>query len=359
MTKVVTLFGTRPELIRLSAIIKRLDACCSHVLIHTGQNTAPRMFSIFLEELGIRRPDVSFEISATDFASQAGEVIARAGDAFARLSPDRVLILGDTNSGLAAIAAARRNIPVYHLAAGNRCFDDEVPEEVNRRLIDHCSRVLMPYTHRAEENLVREGIERQRIFVVGNPIFEVLSTHEAAVESSDALTALDVQPGQYFLVTIHRAENVDRPDRLARLVEALDLVASTFGEPVIVSVHPRTSDRLASCGLAPSSPLVRLMPPMGFLEFAKLERQAHAVLTDSGTVQEECCILHVPAVILRQTTERPETVEVGASILAGQDPVRILACLRVALSTPPSWTVPTDYLAPTVSATVTRLLAGV
>lgn len=356
--RLVTLFGTRPEIIRLSAIIRRLDTCLDQVLVHTGQNSTPSLSEVFFDELGVRRPDICFGVSGAGFGEQAAQIIARAAETFARVAPDRVLILGDTNSGLAALVAARLRIPVYHLEAGNRCYDDAVPEEVNRRVIDHCSAVLLPYTERAKENLLREGIERQRIYVVGNPIFEVLTSHEAAIGDNLILARLGLSPGRYFLATVHRAENVDNVERLTELVRALDRVADDYDEPVIVSVHPRTADRLAHFGLGPASPRVRFMPPMGFFDFAKLERHAHAVLSDSGTVQEECCILGVANVTLRDSTERPETLEAGSSVLAGVGADSIVAGLRLALSSPLSWEPPREYLDAHVSATVAKILLG-
>jgi len=211
--KVMTLFGTRPEIIRLSRVIKHLDRFCEQVLVHTGQNYDPNLSDIFFQDLDLRLPDIHLGIKATSFAEQAGQILAKAGEVLAQVRPDRLLILGDTNSGLAAIVAARMGIPVYHMEAGNRCYDDRVPEEINRRVIDHCSDILMPYTHRSKENLVSEGIERQRIFVIGNPIYEVLNTYAAQIDASDVLTQLGVFEGAYFLVTLHRAENVDIPVR--------------------------------------------------------------------------------------------------------------------------------------------------
>jgi UDP-N-acetylglucosamine 2-epimerase (non-hydrolysing) len=356
--KLLTLFGTRPEIIRLSAITRRLDECTEQVLVHTGQNSDPNLSEVFFEELRVRRPDICLGVDATQFAEQAGQIITRAAEAFARVAPDRILILGDTNSGLAAIAAARMRIPVYHLEAGNRCYDDAVPEEVNRRIIDHCSAVLMPYTQRSKDNLVREGIDRSRIFVVGNPIFEVLFAHQTQIDADQVLSRLGLSPGRYFLATMHRAENVDHRERLQALVQALDQVGDQYEEPVVVSVHPHTADRLAHFGVAPSSGWVRFMKPMGFFDFAKLERHAHAVLTDSGTVQEECCILRVPNVTLRDSTERPETIEAGSSVMTGVDAARIARGLHLALSTPLSWTPPGEYVDGHVSATVAKILVG-
>ncbi len=356
--KLVTLFGTRPEIIRLSQIIRLLDKHCKQVVIHTGQNYDPNLSDIFFEQLGVRAPDIHLGVQATSFGQQVGQILERAGEALARIKPDRLLILGDTNSCLAAIVAARMAIAVYHMEAGNRCYDDRVPEEINRRLIDHCSDVLMPYTHRSKENLLHEGVERQRIFVIGNPITEVLNAYTASIEASEVLTRLNVSPGNYFLATLHRAENVDDPARLSKLLQGLALVADAYERPMIVSLHPRTADKIASPGLRLPSDRIRLEKAFGFFDFVKLERLARCVLSDSGTVQEECCIFQVPNVTIRDVTERAETVEVGSNMLTGADPESILNSVRLVLESNPSWTPPAEYLERNVSASVSKIVLG-
>lgn len=356
--KIVTLFGTRPEIIRLSQVIKRLDGLCEQVLVHTGQNYDPNLSDVFFEQLGLRPPDVHFGIRATSFAEQVGQILTRTGEAFQSLRPDRVLILGDTNSALAAIVAARMGIPVFHMEAGNRCYDDRVPEEINRRIVDHSSSVLMPYTHRSKDNLVREGIARERIFVIGNPIFEVLAAYAAGIEASRALDELGITPKAYFLVTLHRAENVDAPERLEQLLRGLALVADTYQAPMIVSLHPRTADKLARYGLDPASGRVRLLKPMGFFDFVKLEQHAQCVLSDSGTVQEECCIFGVPNVTVRDVTERAETIEVGSNMLSGAEPESLVQAVRTVFACPPVWSPPVEYLEPHVASTVAKIVLG-
>jgi UDP-N-acetylglucosamine 2-epimerase (non-hydrolysing) len=358
---VMTVFGTRPEIIRLSRLLPMLDRHCRHRMVHTGQNYDERLSDIFFEELGVRAPDVHLGVRSATFAGQAAGILEKADALLRQERPDRVLILGDTNSGLVAIVAARLGIPVFHMEAGNRCYDDRVPEEINRRIIDHCSTILMPYTHRSAANLVREGIERERIFVTGNPIFEVLEACADRIEASDVLDRCEVAPGQYFLVTLHRAENVDDPARLARLFGALADVRRRHGQPVIVSLHPRTRDRLAQHhgeGGEIETDDVRLVEPFGFLDFVRLERRARAVLTDSGTVQEECAIFGVPNVTLRDVTERPETLEAGSNIIAGSDPDDIARALEVALAAPADWTPPEGYTSRNVAATVLKLILG-
>jgi UDP-N-acetylglucosamine 2-epimerase (non-hydrolysing) len=354
--KVLTLVGTRPEIIRLSRVIEGLDRFCEHRLVHTGQNYDPALSDVFFKELGVRQPDLHLGIRADSASAQIGRLLEKCGEVFAAERPDRILILGDTNSGLAAIIAARMGIPVFHMEAGNRCYDDRVPEEINRRVIDHSSSVLMPYTQRSKENLVREGIERERILVTGNPIFEVLETYKSKIESSDALARMKVEAGKYFLVTLHRAENVDEAGRLQQFVGALNEVGREYGQPVLVSVHPRTADKLRAFGV--ESKDLRLMTPLGFLDFVKLERHARAVLSDSGTVQEECAIFQVPNVTLRDVTERPETVECGSNILSGAATEDVLRALNVALDTSRSWTAPPEYLVSDVSRTVVKIVLG-
>jgi UDP-N-acetylglucosamine 2-epimerase (non-hydrolysing) len=356
--KVVTLLGTRPEIIRLSLIIKTLDRFCEHTVVHTGQNYEATLSDVFFKELDLRPPDRYLGVRASGFAEQGAQIISRSDEVLAELAPDRLVILGDTNSGLAAIAAARRGIPVYHLEAGNRAYDDRVPEEVNRRIIDHCSSVLMPYTHRSKENLLREGIERQRIFVIGNPIFEVLRASEDKVSKSGILARLGVSAGTYFAATLHRSENVDDPDHLAMLFDALTGVASHYAQPVIVSVHPRTRDRMTRSNLKVDAARLRILEPLGFHDFVALEKNARCVLSDSGTVQEECAIYRVPSVTIRDVTERAETIESGSAMLSGAAPADVLRAVDVALGTTKDWSPPAEYVANNVSATVAKIVLG-
>ncbi|HSP16219.1 MAG TPA: UDP-N-acetylglucosamine 2-epimerase (non-hydrolyzing) [Thermoanaerobaculia bacterium] len=355
--KIVTVFGTRPEIIRLSRVIPVLDEHGEHTLVYTGQNYDPNLSDIFFQELGVRSPDIHLGVQSENFADQIGQILVRISAVLSDSRPDRLLILGDTNSGLAAIVAARMQIPVYHMEAGNRCYDDRVPEEINRRLIDHCSTILMPYTDRSRQNLVREGIDRHRIFVIGNPIYEVLEAYGSTIDSSPVLERLAVRPRDYFLVTLHRSENVDDPARLGSFLKGLSTVADRYSKPVVVSVHPRTADRMKRHGLTPQSPLVRLTAPLGFFDFVKLEKNAFCVLSDSGTVQEECCIFKVPNVTLRDVTERPETIECGSNILSGADADGLERKVRIAVDGA-DWIVPTEYLARNVSHTVAKIVLG-
>lgn len=356
--KVLTLFGTRPEIIRLSRVIPLLDRHAEHRLVHTGQNYDERLSDIFFKELGVRAPDAHLGVRASGFAAQAAAILEKSAVILERERPDRLLILGDTNSGLAAIVAARMGIPVYHMEAGNRCYDDRVPEEINRRIIDHSSTVLMPYTERSKDNLVREGVARQRIFVTGNPIFEVLEYYRDQIAASTIHNTLGVEAGKFFLVTLHRAENVDDPARLASFFAGLSAVADRWAEPMIVSVHPRTADSIRRHQLAPTSKRLRLVEPFGFFDFVALEKSARCVLSDSGTVQEEAAIFKVPSVTLRDVTERAETVESGSNLNTGAAPDDILRAVALALDHPPRWTAPVGYTEPDVSTTVAKVVLG-
>ncbi|EFL50813.1 UDP-N-acetylglucosamine 2-epimerase [Solidesulfovibrio fructosivorans JJ]] len=353
--KVMTVLGTRPEIIRLSQVIPLLDALCDHILVFTGQNFDPNLCDIFFDQLGVRAPDHRFECQGSSAMAQVGVILAEVDALLERHKPERFLVLGDTNSALSTIAAKRRGIPVFHMEAGNRCFDPRVPEEVNRRIIDHSSDVLMPYTVNSRDHLLREGFAANRVYVTGNPIHEVLTHYAPQIESSDVLTRLGATPGGYFLVTLHRAENVDLPDRLDSFLEGLIAIHSQYSLPVLLSLHPRTRSRLQASGRALDKGVVALEPP-GFFDFVHLEKNARAVLSDSGTVQEEGCIFGIPTVTLRDVTERPETMEAGSNILTGCEPEDLLRALRLVLEHDGPWVTPAEYLAPAVSRTVAKLL---
>ncbi len=356
--RVMTIFGTRPEIIRLSAVMKILDQHCEHIMVHTGQNWEPNLSDIFFKELDVRDPDAYLGVRSANFGEQAGQIISKADGVLEERKPDRVLILGDTNSALSAIVAARRGIPVFHMEAGNRCFDDRVPEEINRRIIDHSSTILLPYTERSRANLLAEGIEKERIFVTGNPIKEVMSICEAKIDASDVLERLEVRRYEFFLVTLHRAENTNEPARLAGIFEGLRRIAGKFDKEVLVSVHPRTASRLSQFGIEVDTARIKLLQPLGFIDFMRLERNALAVLTDSGTVQEECSILRIPNVTLRDVTERPETIECGSNILSGGDPGSIESATSLAVSQPAAWDPPAEYMIGNVSQTVAKIVLG-
>lgn len=355
--KVMTVLGTRPEIIRLSRIIEKLDRSCQHILVHTGQNYDPNLNDVFFQQLGVRAPDHYLNARGS-LGEQLGILLSATERVLKDENPDKLLVLGDTNSALSAMIAKRYGIPVYHMEAGNRCYDDRVPEEVNRRIIDHSSDLLMPYTERSRQNLLREGLPGQRIFVTGNPIHEVIRHYNDQIQASTILPDLGIDSKNYFLVTVHRAENVDIEARLRQLTLALERIQDKYDLPVIVSTHPHTRARMESFGLLTSNPNVHFLQPFGFFDFIKLEQNALCVLSDSGTVQEECAIFKVANVTLRDVTERPETLECGSNILTSANSENILRCVELVLAQEDGWFVPPEYLVENVSDTVVRLLHG-
>ncbi len=352
----MTILGTRPEIIRLSLIIKKLDQLCEHVLVHTGQNYDSSLSDLFFQELGVREPDYYLGIQEETFGKQLGAIISAVETVIADEAPDRILLLGDTNSSLSAIVAKRLRVPVYHMEAGNRCYDDRVPEEVNRRIIDHCSDILMPYTERSRMNLLREGFDGEKIFVTGNPILEVLKYYDSEIESSIVLNKFNIKQSSYFLVTLHRAENVDEKKRLINIIEGLESLSAKYNLPVICSTHPRTRSQLEKNKIKIKNKDIVFVTPLGLFDFIKLEKNAMCVLSDSGTVQEECCIFGVPSVTIRDVTERPETMESGSNILSGAEPETIVQNTKAALSDESAWQPPKEYLILNVSQTVVKIL---
>ena len=357
--KVATVVGTRPEIIRLSRVIAALDRHMDHVLIHTGQNYDYELNGIFFEDLEIRKPDFFLEAAGKFAAETIGNVIARSDEVFGKVQLDAMLVLGDTNSCLAAIAAKRRKIPVFHMEAGNRCFDERVPEEINRKIVDHISDINMPYSDISREYLLREGIAPDRIIKTGSPMYEVLTYYRPKIERSDVLERLGLKEGEYFVVSSHREENIDSPRQFRNLVEVLNLLASKYELPVIVSVHPRTRKRIDSEGITfPEK--VRLMKPMGFSDYVHLMMAGRATLSDSGTITEESSILGFRALNIREAHERPEGMEEGAVMMVGLDPKRILAAMKV-LDTQPVGSnrilrMVADYGVANVSEKVVRII---
>lgn len=357
--KVMTVVGTRPEIIRLSRVIAALDRHTEHVLVHTGQNYDYELNGIFFAELGIRPPDHFLDAAGATAAETIGKVIIAADRVLQAEAPDALLVLGDTNSCLAAISAKRRKIPVFHMEAGNRCFDERVPEEINRRIIDHISDVNLPYSSLAREYLLREGLPPDRIIKTGSPLFEVLAHYAPQIGASSILQQLSLEEGGYFVVSVHREENVEPPEQLARVAALLQALPERCGKPVIVSTHPRTRKRLQAERIElPAS--VTLLKPLGLCDYVKLQQHAAAVLSDSGTITEESAILNFPALNLREAHERPEGMEEGAVILAGLEVESVLRGLEV-LKTQgrgPERTLrlPADYAVPNVSEKVVRIL---
>lgn len=356
--KVMTVLGTRPEIIRLSRVIPLLDTTVDHVLVHTGQNYDERLDAVFFRDLGVRAPDLNLGIRGAGFGEQVGRLFTEMEQVFRTHRPDRLLVLGDTNSGLCAVIARRLGIPVFHMEAGNRCYDDRVPEEVNRRVIDHSSTVLLPYTERSRANLLREGIAGDRILVTGNPIRQVIEHFRPQIEASGVLADLKLPEHGFVLVTMHRQENVDREDRLRELVTALEQVHAETRLPVICSLHPRTRSRMERFGVGAARAGLRFLEPLGFFDFIRLERAAACVISDSGTVQEEACLFGVPNVTIREVTERPETVECGSNYLAGTEPETVVRAVRFVTSQPTGWTPPPEYLVTAVAESVCRIVTG-
>ena len=326
--KVMTIVGTRPEIIRLSRIIPKLDQHCDHVLVHTGQNYDYELNQIFFNDLVIRMPDMFLEAAGATAAQTIGQVIIAADKAMEQHQPDSLLLLGDTNSALAAIAAKRRKIPIFHMEAGNRCFDFRVPEEINRRIVDHTADIHLPYSDIAREYLLREGLPPDQVIKIGSPMREVIEHYMPGIEASDVLKQLGLKEKHYFLVSSHREENVDSQENLQKLFAILNALAERYQEPVIFSTHPRTRKRIDALNLK-VHPLVEFLKPFGFLNYVKLQTQARAVLSDSGTITEESSILNFPALNLREVHERPEGFEEAAVIFVGMSIDRVMQGLSI------------------------------
>ena len=354
--KIMTILGTRPEIIRLSLIIPLIDNLCDHILVHPGQNYDRRLNDIFFEELELRKPDYMLACKSESVIEQTGKILIECEKVLIKEKPDRLLLLGDTNSALSSIVAKKMGIPVFHMEAGNRCYDDRVPEEVNRRIVDHTSDILMPYTERSRANLLREGIEGNRIYVTGNPILEVLEHYSEKIDSSNILNKLGLIHKKYFLITMHRAENVDIDQRLSKFIEAFHYLYGEYNIPVVCNIHPRTLSQLEKQNKNIKGEGIITINPLGLFDFVYLEKNAFCVLSDSGTVQEECCIFRVPNVTIRDVTERPETVEAGSNFISGCEPESILLAVRSVISQKNYWQIPPEYMVKNVSKTVIKIL---
>lgn len=359
--KVVTIVGTRPEIIRLSRTIEKLDKYCDHVLVHTGQNYDYELNQIFFDDLGIRAPDVFLECAGKSAADTMAQVISKSDEMFADVMPDALLILGDTNSALSAISAKRRKIPIFHMEAGNRCFDLRVPEEINRKIVDHISDINMPYTDIAREYLLNEGLKPELIIKTGSPMDEVLSYYSDKIQSSDVLSRLDLEQGKYFVVSVHREENVDSTSNIYKYVEVLNTLAEKYKLPIIVSTHPRTRKKIDSLNLK-FNYLVKLMKPMGFSDYVRLQSDSKLVLSDSGTITEESSILNFSALNIREAHERPEGFEEGAVMFTGMEIDRILQAISIlddqATGAERTINIVKDYIAPNVSDKVVRIITS-
>lgn len=359
MLKVMTIVGTRPEIIRLSRVIPKLDQHCDHVLVHTGQNYDYELNEVFFSDLGIRKPDAFLEAAGAAAAETIGQVIIAADRVMQAYAPEALLLLGDTNSSLAAIAAKRRKIPIFHMEAGNRCFDFRVPEEINRRIVDHTSDINLTYSEIAREYLLREGLPPDQVIKIGSPVREVIEYYRESVATSTVLDRLSLGEDGFFVVSSHREENVDSPENLQRLFNVMNAVAERFGQPVIVSTHPRTRKRMDAMALV-AHPLLQFHKPFGFLDYIRLQTSARAVLSDSGTITEESSILNFPALNLREVHERPEGFEEAAVMFVGLDVNRVLQALAVletqSRGTNRALALVKDYEATNVSDKVLRII---
>lgn len=325
---VVTIVGTRPEIIRLSMVIPKLDRSFKHIFVHTGQNSDPMLSDVFFEDLGLRKPDVYLDVETASLGSVLGDTLKKIEKVFLDHKPDAVLILGDTNSSISAVLAKRMQIPVYHMEAGNRSFDENVPEETNRRLVDHISDFNLPYTEHARRNLLTEGIHSRRVLKTGSPMREVLEHYRSRIEQSGVLGTLQLEPQKYFLVSAHRQENVDSIDRLNDLLDSLRAIHAEWGLPIMVSTHPRTRKKLENVPGYKDIKGVSFHEPFGFLDYNKLQLNAKCVISDSGTISEEASILGFPAITIRDSIERPEALEFGAILMTGLKPGYVLAGLK-------------------------------
>lgn len=358
--KVMTVLGTRPEIIRLSETIKQLDKFTNHILVHTNQNYDYELNKIFFEGLGLRDPDYSLDVKADSIGEQIGKILIQTEKVMVEEKPDAMLILGDTNSALSCIVAKRLKVPIFHMEAGNRCFDDRVPEEINRRIVDHTSDINLPYTEHARRNLLREGLSPENIFVTGSPMAEVLKFNMEKIERSSIMQSLDLKKDNYFLISIHREENVDNPKNFKAILEAFESIANKYGYPLVISTHPRTQRRINELKLSRND-LFYFHKPFGMFDYIKLQKNAYCNLSDSGTIHEDAGIMGIPALVIRESTERPEAIDTGNVILTGMNSTSILLSIDVArkqYEQSVNFSTPFDYCDLNVSDKVIRLIIG-
>jgi UDP-N-acetylglucosamine 2-epimerase len=353
--KITTIIGTRPEIIRLQAVITLFDKDFEHRIVHTGQNFDATLSANFFTELGIRSPDLMLNCSSESLGSFLGELFPKIEQEFLANRPDAILILGDTNSSLVSIQARRMGIPVYHLEAGNRSFDINVPEEINRRVVDHCSDFNLCYTEHARRNLIAEGLHPRMISVIGSPMQEVISNFVDQIDASKVLQDNELEVSEYFIVSLHRQENVDDPVRLKMLIDSLEAIADKYQMPILVSTHPRTKAKLKSANLSQHK-FISFYEPFGFIDYLCLQKNAKAVISDSGSVSEEASILGFPAITTRNSIERPEAIEAGVLILTGLDVISILNGLESILNGKPAMRIPSEYTIPDSAQRVSRFI---
>lgn len=360
--KIMTFIGTRPEIIRLSRVMTRLDEFLNHIIVHTGQNYDYELNEVFFKELDLRKPDHFLNVDTSSLENSVGDIIKKSGQILRQEKPDAVLVLGDTNSCLAAYMAKRLHIPVFHMEAGNRCFDFNVPEEVNRRIIDHIADFNLVYTEHARRHLISEGLPQRRIYLTGSPMKEVLDFYMPKIKQSKALETLALNSGKYFLISTHREENVDNPVNLHRILSLLNRLAEDYKIPIIVSTHPRTRKRLETLTDMKMDPSIQFLKPFGFIDYIYLQMNALCTLSDSGTISEESSILNFPAISLRQSMERPEAQDAGTIILTGFDPEVVINSIGVVIKefeiTRGYARIAEDYLIENTSWRVLKLISG-
>ena len=330
--KVMTIVGTRPEIIKMSMVMAELEKYVDHVLVHTGQNYDYELNEIFFENLGVKKPDYFLDVAGKSVAHTIGNIIAKSDDVFEEEKPDAVLLYGDTNSCLAVISAKRRKIPVFHFEAGNRCFDQRVPEELNRKVLDHLSDINFPLTEHARRYLIAEGIKPDTIIKPGSPMKEILDFHADSIKKSDILERLNIEKGKFFIVSAHREENIDSEENFNNLLDSLNAIAKKYQLPVIVSTHPRTRIKLEGLNRSDMNPLVQFLKPMGFFDYNKMQQNAFCVISDSGTISEESSIMNFPAITIRQAHERPEGMDEGTLIMTGLTKERIIQSIEIVVS---------------------------
>ncbi|MBO2542861.1 UDP-N-acetylglucosamine 2-epimerase (non-hydrolyzing) [Salegentibacter sp. BDJ18] len=329
MIKVMTIVGTRPEIIKLSEVIKELDKFTNHILVHSGQNYDYELNEVFFKDLGLRKPDFFLEAAGKNAAETIGNVITKSDALFEQEKPDAVLLYGDTNSCLSVISAKRKKIPIFHMEAGNRCFDQRVPEEINRKIVDHLSDINMPLSEHARKYLVAEGLRPETVIKTGSPMREVLNKQMSAIEASKILQKENLAKQGYFIVSIHREENVDSEENFQNLMESLDAISTEFDKKVIISTHPRTRKKLEEIGFVSQNPKLVFSKPFGFHDYIQLQKNAFCVISDSGTITEEASIMNLPAITIRQAHERPEGMDEGTLIMSGLKKDRVIESIKV------------------------------
>lgn len=359
--KVLTVVGTRPEIIRLSRVMSLLDEHVDHKIAHTGQNYDYELNEIFFKDLDLRKPDFFLNVDVSSLEASVGDIIRKSGELLRKEKPDALLVLGDTNSCLSAYMAKRFHIPIFHMEAGNRCFDFNVPEEINRRVIDHIADFNLVYTEHARRHLISEGLPHRRIYLTGSPMYEVLNHYRPKIDASDILDTLKLTKGQYFVVSVHREENVDNPENLKKILLILNRMADDYRVPVIVSTHPRTRKRLEAADNLKMNSLIRFLKPFGFTDYVHLQMNALCTVSDSGTISEESAILNFPAISLRNSMERPEAQDAGTIILTGFDLNLVMGSIRISIKeheVSHDRLISPDYHVPDTSLRVLKLLQG-